>query len=228
MSEFFGRLETELRVAAERRPRRSVPVPAIAVACVLALAAAPLVVALGSGEDSGGDVDGTVVQRSPASEPPPEGVTHVGDRGYLIGGAENGQMIASGVAPVSGDWLLKVYANGEGRCVALFPGGRDPGEKPVLCLFGGAPDPPFTGQTIPWPAAPGEQELLTYGAAPTGAVAVELVRDGEVAERVETIESPEGSYYVMPHDPEAPAGGVLRWVDAGGNAGDHEIPVNMP
>jgi hypothetical protein len=225
MSEFFGRLETELRAAAERPPRRPLPVPAIAVACVLALAAVPLVVALGSGEGDGG---GPAVQRSTAGDPPPEGVTHSGDRAYLIGGAENGQMIATGVAPVSGDWLLKVYASHDGRCAALFPGGRDPGEKPVLCLFGGAPAPAFSAQTLPWPAAPGEEELLTYGAAPTGAVAVELVRDGEAVERVETIASPEGNYYVLPHDPDAPSGGVLRWVDAGGNAGDHEIPVNVP
>ncbi len=70
MSEFFGRLETELRAAAERPPGRSVPVPAIVVACVLALAVAPLVVALGSG-DSGGGAD-LSVERGTASEPPPQ------------------------------------------------------------------------------------------------------------------------------------------------------------
>jgi len=72
------------------------------------------------------------------------------------------------------------------------------------------------------------EEVLSAGAAPEEAVAVEVVSDGEVVERVEPIETPEGDYFVMPIHADAPSGGVLRWVGAGGQAGDHEIPVNLP
>ena len=229
MSEFFGRLETELHAAAERPPRRSVPVAAIVVACVLALAVAPLVVALGSGEgDRGGDE--FVLERSTASEPPPAGGAQAGDRAYVLGGAEGGQTIATGVAPVSGDWRLVLYKQDESRCVALFEAGREPsGDKPVLCLYDDMPPPEFSALTMPWPAdGESAREVLSAGAAPEEAVAVELVSDGEVVKRVETIETPEGDYFVMPMDADASSDGVLRWVGAGGQAGDHEIPVNLP
>lgn len=230
MSEFFGRLETELRAAAERPPRRAVPVPAIVVACVLALAVAPLVVALGSGEgDRGGGAD-LSVERGTGSEPPPAGGAQAGDKAYVLGGAEGGQTIATGVAPVSGDWRLVLYKQDETRCVALFEAGREPsGDKPILCLYDDMPPPEFSALTMPWPDdGEAAEEVLSAGAAPEEAVAVELVSDGEVVERVEPIETPEGDYFVMPIDADASSDGALRWVGAGGQAGDHEIPVNLP
>jgi hypothetical protein len=232
MSEFFGRLETELRAAAERPPRRAVPVPAIAVACVLALAVAPLVIALGGGEGGGRDGGGAdlSVQRGTASEAPPAAGPQEGDRAYVLGGAEGGQTIATGVAPVSGDWRLVLYKQDETRCVALFEAGREPsGDEPVLCLYDDMPPPEFSALTMPWPdGGAAAEELLSAGAAPEEAVAVELVSDGAVVERVEPIETPEGDYFVMPMDADASADGVLRWVGSGGQAGDKEIPVNMP
>lgn len=229
MSEFFGRLETELRAAAERPPRRSVPVPAIVVACVLALAVAPLVLALGGGEgDRGGDEP--QLQRPAASEPPPSDGAQVSDRAYVLGGAEGGETLATGAAPVSGDWQLVLYKQDETRCVALFEAGREPsGDKPVLCLYDETPPPEFSALTMPWPDdGEAAEEVLSAGAAPEEAVAVELVSDGEVVERVEPIETPEGDYFVLPMDADASSDGVLRWVGAGGQAGDKEIPVNMP
>jgi hypothetical protein len=227
MSEFFGRLETELRAAAERPPRRSVPVPAIVVACVLALAVAPIVVAMGGG-DSGGGAD-LSVERGTASEAPPSGGAQAGDRAYVLGGAEGGQTLATGVAPVSGDWRLVLYRQDESRCVALYEAGSEPsGDKPVYCLYDDMPPPEFSALTMPWPADGGSaREVLSSGAAPEEAVAVELVSDGEVVKRVETIETPEGDYFVMPIEADTPDG-VLRWVGAGGQAGDREIRVNMP
>jgi hypothetical protein len=50
-----------------------------------------------------------------------------------------------------------------------------------------------------------------------------------VVERVEPIETPEGDYFVMAMDADGSSDdGVLRWVGAGGQAGDKEIPANMP
>jgi hypothetical protein len=228
MSEFFGRLETELRAAAERPPRRTVPVPAIVVACVLALAVAPIVVAMGGGEgDRSGDE--FVLERPAASEPPPPGGAQTGNRAYVLGGAEGGQTIASGAAPVSGDWQLVLYKQDESRCVALFEAGSQPsGDEPVLCLYDDMPPPEFSALSMPWPAGGGSaREVLSSGAAPEEAVAVEMVSDGEVVERVETVETTEGDYFVMPIEADTPDG-VLRWVGAGGQAGDREIRVNMP
>jgi hypothetical protein len=226
MSEFFGRLETELRAAAERPPRRTVPVPAIVVACALALAVAPIVVAMGGGGDRGGDE--FVLEGPAASEPPPSGGAQAGDRAYVLGGAEGGQTIASGAAPVSGDWQLVLYKQGESRCVALFEAGGEPsGDKPVLCLYDDMPPPEFSVLSMPWPGGGSAREVLSSGAAPEQAVAVEMVSGGEVVKRVETIETPEGDYFVMPIAADTPDG-VLRWVDAGGQAGDREIRVNMP
>jgi len=230
MSEFFGRLETELRAAAERPPRRTVPVPAIAAACVLALAVVPLAVALGGGESRGGDE--FVLQRPAAGEPPPGGAqagAQAGDRAYVLGGAEGGQVIASGAAPVSGEWHLVLYRQGGSRCVALFEAGSEPnGDKPVVCLYDDMPPPEFSALSMPWPGDGGPaREVLASGAAPEEAVAVELVSGSEVVKRVETIEAQEGDYFVMAIEAGAPDG-VLRWVDAGGQAGDREIRVNMP
>jgi hypothetical protein len=131
---------------------------------------------------------------------------------------------------VSGDWRLVLYKQDETRCVALFEAGREPSlDEPVLCLYDDMPPPEFSAHTMPWPdGGEAAEEVLSAGAAPEEAVAVEFVRDGEVVERVETIETPEADYYVMPLNADAPPGGVLRWVDAGGQAGEHEIPVNLP
>jgi hypothetical protein len=205
-----------------------VPVPAIVVACALALAVAPIVVAMGGGEGDRGS-DEFVLERPAASEPPPSGGAQAGDRAYVLGGAEGGQVIATGASPVSGDWHLVLYRQGESRCVALFEAGSEPnGDKPVLCLYDDMPPPEFSALSVPWPADGGTpREVLSSGAAPPEAVAVEMVSGGEVVKRVETIETPGGDYYVLPVEADTPDG-VLRWVDAGGEAGDREIRVNMP
>lgn len=114
MSEFFGRLETELRAAAERPPRRAVPVPAIAVAGLLALALAPVVLVLGSGGDE------RAPEREAASDATPRApgvrIDHRGVR-YEPPGAT---VLATGTSPVSGPWQLHTYEQDEGgRCIGV-------------------------------------------------------------------------------------------------------------
>src|SRR5918998_3527529 len=94
MSEFFGRLETDLRAAAERRPRREVPVPAIAVAALLALALAPVVLVLGSGDEAG----------APGQRSGPEAPQRLD-----IPGFPDAKVVATGTAPVAGPWEILTY-----------------------------------------------------------------------------------------------------------------------
>jgi hypothetical protein len=129
---------------------------------------------------------------------------------------------------VSGPWQLVLYKEDEKRCVALFEAGREPsGDEPILCLYDDMPPPEFSVMTVPWPKGKPTREVLAAGAAPTDAVAVELVSDGEVVERVEPIETPDADYFVMPIDAGTPDG-VMRWVGAGGQPGGREIQVNIP
>src|ERR687892_481778 len=95
MSEFFGRLETELRAAAERPPRRTVPVPAIAAAVLLAVAVAPIVFVLGSGNDEAGAPG----ERSAAEKPRPLGIE----------GFPGAEVVATWTSPIAGPWEIFTY-----------------------------------------------------------------------------------------------------------------------
>lgn len=233
MSEFFGRLETELRAAAERPPRRTVPVPAIAVAGLLALALAPIVLVLGSGSDEGApEREAASDQGAPEPEaardatarPPGVRVDHRGVR-YEPPGAT---VIVTGTSPISGPWQLQTYVQEEGgRCIGVSLLHADPQDEVTwsgICPHtGGPPLPVFIALATGVPPPPDQKEYLVYGRAPEEAVAVELVRDGEVAVRVGTSEGPDGvdgDFYVMTLPPDLELDGVMRWIREDGQAGD--------
>jgi hypothetical protein len=229
MSEFFGKLETELRAAAERPPRRAVPMPAVAAAVLLALAVAPIVFVLGSGSDEGAP------QREAASDatprPPGVRIEHRGVR-YEPPGAT---VLATGTSPVSGPWQLQTYEQEDGgRCIGVSLLHADPNEEVTwsgICPRpGGPPLPIFIAQAVGVPPTPDQKEFLVYGRAPEEAVAVELVRDGEVAVRAGTSDGPDGvdgDFYVLTLPPDLELDGVMRWVGEDGRAGD-EVRFRLP
>jgi hypothetical protein len=80
------------------------------------------------------------------------------------------------------------------------------------------------------PPTPDQKEYFVYGWTPEEAGAVELVRDGEVAVRVETTEGPEGmdgDFYVMTLPPDVELDGVMRWIGEDGRPGD-EVRFRLP
>jgi hypothetical protein len=127
MSDFFGRLELELRAAAERPPRRLPQLPALAgpVAAVVVVAAAlvPVLLLLGGGDE-----------REPArvAKQPPVGTVIPKGEGNPPREA-NSIVVATGRTKIAGRWSLEVhrgsgvkdpktgevYLRAGGRCLIL-------------------------------------------------------------------------------------------------------------
>jgi hypothetical protein len=234
MSEFFGRLETELRAAAERPPRRTVQVPAIAVAGLLALAAAPIVLVLGSG-DEGGAPGQRLGPDTPQAPQRPE-----------IPGFPGAVVVATGTAPVAGPWELLTYqserlADPETGEVYQPPG--------LPCLGLRLLDPPsdhsggLSGQCGEFPRTPGfsrlqatvpnvaggTSETLVYGRAPKEAALVRLTFEGRAPVEVEPFEGPpgaEGDFYLVAVQPGVE--GRVNWIDSDGNEGSRGIALLPP
>jgi hypothetical protein len=220
MSEFFDTLEAELRTAASRRPRRTVPVPAIAVAALLALAVAPIVFVLGSGTDER-DPPG-----SERSSPAPEDLRFPGER-----------VVATGTAPVTGPWELLTY---ESERLADPESGEVYQPAGLRCLGIRLLDPPnnhaggVSGQCGEFPRTPGfsrvqttvpdvaggAREILVYGRAPEEAALVRLTPDDREPLEMKPIEGPEGEgdfyLFAVPADI---GDGDVNWIDEEGNAG---------
>jgi hypothetical protein len=221
MSEFFGRLETELRTAAERPPRRTVPFPAIAVAVLLALALAPIVFVLGSRSDSRDAPD-------PAqSPPPPEFPRLPGER-----------VVASGTAPVAGPWEMLTY---ESERLADPETGTVYQPAGLRCLGLRLLDPPpqhsagFGGQCGEFPRTPGfgriqqtvpnvrggAREILIYGRVPEEAALVRVTSDDRAPVEAGPIEGPSGEagdFYLIAV-PSDIGEGRVNWIDDEGNKG---------
>ena len=225
MSEFFGRLETELRAAAERPPRRTAPVPAVAAAVLLALAVAPIVFVLGSG--------GSDSSERRAGEETQQALP----RDVSIRGFPDAKVVATGTAPAAGPWEILTY-----RSVKLD--NPDTGEvyQPagLRCLGIRLLEPPsdrfggLSGQCGEFPRTPGFSrvqhtvpdaafdalEILVYGRAPEEAALVRLTpADGEPRE-MRPIEGPagEGDFYLFA----VPANigeGEVNWIDKDGDEG---------
>jgi hypothetical protein len=220
MSEFFDRLETELRAPAARPPRRTVPVPAIAVAGVLALALAPIVLVLGGGSD---ERDARVPAQS---SPPPEAPRFPGER-----------VVATGTAPVAGPWEMLAYESerladpetGEVfqpaglRCLGLRllnpPSDHSGGLAGQCGEFPRTPGFSRLQQTVPNAAGRG-REMLVYGRAPEEAALVRLSPDDREPIEMTPIEGPagEGDFYLFAV-PADIAGGEVNWIDKDGNEG---------
>jgi hypothetical protein len=113
MNDFFGRLELELRAAAERPPRRMPDWRAAArgggvalvVAAVVAVALIPVLVVTGGGD--GGDRSADKRPEAKAALPPVGTVIPKGT-GYPPRDSEH-TVVATGRAPVAGAWQLEVW-----------------------------------------------------------------------------------------------------------------------
>jgi hypothetical protein len=146
-------------------------------------------------------------------------------------------VVATGVAPVSGPWQLETYREPSGECLGLYLMEPDP-EAVIwtsggICPLptGGPPLPDFNAQAMASPARPRQEEFLVYGRTPESATAVELTRDGEVVERVETSEGPdgvEGDFYVMYLPPDLEIDGRMNWLDERGAPGDEGVRFRLP
>jgi hypothetical protein len=224
MSEFFGRLETELRAAAERPPRRTAPVPAIAAAVLVALAVAPIVFVLGSGSDDAGAPG----ERSAVEKPPARGLE----------GFPGAEVVATGTSPVAGPWEIFTY---QSERLADPETGEVYQPEGLRCLGLRLPDPPpdhsgaISGQCGEFPRTPGfsriqktvpdvaggAREILVYGRAPEDAALVRLTPDAGKAIEVKPLEGPAGEtgdfyLFAVPADiGEA----RVNWIDDEGNEG---------
>jgi hypothetical protein len=228
MSEFFGRLETELRAAAERPPRRAVPVPAITAAVLLALAVAPIVFVLGSGSDEAGAPDRRSGVETPQRLPLEVGMPDPPD---------DAEVVATGTAPVAGPWEIltwrsvRVEDRKSGRLVLparlrclglrlLDPPSYHSGDLTGQC--GESPlTPGFSLTQLQVPIiAPGQGEVLVYGRAPEEAALVRLTPDAGAPVEMEPIEgrAGEGDVYLfaVPRDI---GSGRVNWIDDEGNEG---------
>jgi hypothetical protein len=227
MSEFFGRLETELRAAAERKPRRAVPVPAVAVAGLLALALAPIVLVLGSGNDEAGAPEqrsGAESRQDPAQD-------------LSIPGFPGAEVVATGTAPVAGPWEILTYRS---ERIADPESGEVYQPAGLRCLGLRLLDPPsdhsggLSGQCGEFPRTPGfsrmqqtvsnmaggAREILVYGRAPEGAARVRLSPDASEPIEMKPFERPGGNggfyLFAVPADI---GGGRVNWIDNEGNEG---------
>jgi hypothetical protein len=233
MSEFFGRLEADLRAAAERPPRREVPMPAIAVAALLALALAPIALVLGSGDEAGAPEERPVSQTPDAPQRPE------------IPGYPDAEVVATGTAPVAGPWEIftfrserladpktgEVYQPAGLGCLGvrlLEPPANHSGVVSGQC--GAFPRTPgFSRLQLTVPSiAGGAREVLVYGRAPEEAAWVRVTFDGRGPVQVEPLEGPESADYYLIAVPPDTSGGRVNWIDNDGHEGSSGVELLPP
>jgi hypothetical protein len=227
-TDFFTRLEHELRVAAEhppapwraRVPQRRAVLAFAVVAAALALAVVPVIAVLGGGdrEDTGGE------RTLPAGPPPVGTVIQRGDEARTV--------VATGSAPVAGEWQLEAYTSRRGPCLSLLvlsegiehgAGGSGAcGEFPSTPGFArlqhSVPDAPGAGAV---------REVLVFGRVPEEATAVVVTVDGRVRQRARPLEGPadaRSNFYLLAISPDLVSGRV-NWIDAEGREGSRGIAL---
>jgi hypothetical protein len=215
MTDFFGRLELELRSAAGR-PRRlrdrlasSAPgggVALIAVGAVLAAAVVPALLLTGGGDR------GDAVKR-PELRLPPAGTVIKKGRGNPPRQADS-TVVATGRAPVAGPWQLEVY---RGKGLKDPKSGEVYEPSGLRCLWIILRDPPdgpgptAGGQCGEFPRTPGfgrvqhsvptegrrrdgsrirVREVLVYGRVPARAAAVVITTAGGVRLKAKRYKGP--------------------------------------
>ena len=252
MSDFFARLETELRVAAERPPRRVRGVAGswaapIAAAAAVGLALVLAVAMLGGGDDArdraGDDAPatlpvGTVIPKGKGA-PPRE---------------SDSTVVATGESPAAGPWQLETYT-GNGLRDPKTGEEYEPAGLPCLLI---AVRQPTTGVVS---AAAGQcglssstpgfmraqmnysserrvvgrqiqtDEVLVYGRAPEETSAVVITVEGERRLSAETSEGPpgvDGDFFVIPVKPDLAPSARINWLDADGNPGSRGLELLPP
>jgi hypothetical protein len=232
-TDFFTRLEAELRRAAEHPAptwRRRLPAPgaALAVAAVagaLALALVPLLAVLGGGG---------AAPQAPAWRPSPSEPPRVGEVVQRDGDTRT--VVATGSTPVGGPWQLEAYTGSEAEpCLNVVL--RDEGIDHGQGGWGGCGDDPrtpgFARLQHSLPNAPGAgpvREVLVYGRVPQAASAVVITVDGEIRERVRPFDGPpgvRGDFYLVAIPPDLTSGRV-NWLDGNGRAGSGGIELLPP
>jgi hypothetical protein len=253
-TDFFTRLELELRAAAGRSPRRTAGwseaarwtgAAAAAIAAV-GLAVTVALVVLGGGSDDAGN-RAVVDHQSVAPSPLPVG-------SVIRRNGEEHIVVATGTAPGAGPWQLEAYKSTR---LADPETGEEYQPAGLPCLGVALLDPPPDDPTLlsggcgEFPRTPGfgrgqmsvppggrradgtpvrVREILVYGRAPEGASAVVLTADGGVRDRMEPFEGPEsvaGDFYLFAVPPDLKNGRV-NWLDGKGNEGSRGIELLPP
>jgi hypothetical protein len=224
-TDFFDRLELELRRAAQRGSRRRAgwtpagrTVAAVVIAsAVVALVLVPVLALLGSG---GGDEPQRRVTVDAPPRPSPVGSVV---RRY---GKEH-TVVATGRAPVAGQWQLEAYGD---RCMAILqldPPPGDPTDLSAGCGGESRRTPGFGRRQISVPPTKSPREIVVYGWAPERASAVVLTAGGRVRVRVRPFEGPRsvaGDFYLMAIPAELKNGRV-NWLDRDGREGSGGIAL---
>jgi hypothetical protein len=254
MSDFFARLELQLRTAAERPPRRLSgwtrearrAAAALVVVLVLAAAVVPVLLLLGGGADR------TTAPSHSGQAPPPVGTVIPKGEGTPPRPADS-TVVATGRAPLTGPWQLEVT-----RSTGL----KDPktGEtyepEGLPCLYIHPLDPPeltspLSGQCGVFPRTPGfgrvqldvpsavrspdgrarrVKEVLVYGRVPERAVAVVVTAAGGVRIEAKPEQGPKGvpgNFYVIPVKP-GMRRARINWINRDGKEGSRGIELLPP
>jgi hypothetical protein len=258
MTDFFDRLEADLRTAALRRPRPNlVALPTLAAILVVALAAGATALVLGGGDGriAGQDVRpglspvGTVIPKG-AGNPPRERASMV---------------VATGKTPVGGPWQLEVSRIGDqrdpktgevyleaGPCLWLyqpsprharrgsFGGYCGPGQLGFRKTPGFSRAQSMTPRLVRRPdgTRPRAREVVVFGRAPVEASKVVLTIPHRVRIAVDPLPAPPGfrerfgfdaSFYAIAvPSPKPIAGARINWLDASGKPGSRGIRMMPP
>jgi hypothetical protein len=212
-----------------------VPVPAIAVAGLVALAVAPIVLVLGSGSDEAGAPKEHSGAETPQGRPPAP----------PIPGLPGATVVATGTAPVAGPWEILTYRS---ERLADPESGEVYQPAGLRCLGIRLLDPPadhsggLSGQCGEFPRTPGfsriqqtvsnmaggAREVLVYGRAPEEAALVRVTLGGAPLE-VEPIVGPSGEsgdFYLTAVPPGVQ--GRVNWIDEDGKEGSSGQELGPP
>jgi hypothetical protein len=210
MSDYFDRLEGDLRRAAERPATRFGPVlgwgaPAVAAGVAVAAAALVAVVVLGAGER-----EAPTIRDGPRGTQPP---------------AIGGRVVATGRTPVAGPWRMSVRRR---DCVGITLTRPKPEFIIGAAGFCGPfrLTPGFTRGEFWVPARPRSRERILFGRAPERVSAVVVTAKNGRTIRANLYQGPNGvrgDFYltVIPLD----LVGRVNWLDANGRPGSRGIRV---
>ena len=254
MNDFFGKLEVELRAAAERPPRRAPALPdalrgglgALAVAAAVVVALVPVLLVLGGGEDEAArPLPAPDRERQPQRNPGPAapvGTVIPKGEGYPPRQADS-TVVARGESEPFGPWQMEAYAStrltddtGEEiqpaglRCIGLIllDPPNDAGAAGGAC--GEQPATPGFSRiqlTIPRRVGSRPRALLVYGRVPERAATVQFTI-GDLKVGVHPSEGPpgvRGNFYFAAVPPEE---GRVNWLDADGKPGSRGTALLPP
>jgi hypothetical protein len=221
LSDYFDRLETQLRGAAERPPRRLVGwgnaarLSATATAMIAAVGVSvALALALAGGDDSRRSSERAAPEPAPVGTVIPKGEGNPPRE-------SRSTVVATGMAPVAGPWQLEVsrgtgvknpktgqvYLRAGGACLMVVPldapnvlaGGRSGYCGPTRELgFKKTPGFSRAQHSVAGPARPGEspdvnaREVLVFGVVPKRATAVVITVRGTKRFEVKPQPGPKG------------------------------------